>query len=283
MGTISLSELVSRVDEIPVFSETVRRILTIIEDPKADAKALESEIMKDQSFTVKVLRLANSAYFGARRKIDTVSDATVLLGFQAIKSMVLASSVGTVMAKELPGYALEREGLWKQSQACAITARVIAKKIRFPKPDLAYTAGLLHDIGKVILDYYLGEQFKIIQDRVDSGEVPFERVEEEVLGFHHGQVGAKIAEKWQLPEDLVEAIAYHHEPREGLINPKVVAITHVADGLVMMMGMYLGADGMSYEFSEWAMELLGLDDQMLEEIMSEVADIISDEASFLQL
>lgn len=281
MAIITLNELVNRVDEIPVFSQTVTKILKLVEDPRSDVQAIANEILKDQGFTTKVLKLANSVIYGVSRQIKTVSQATTLLGFQAIKSMVFASSVGKVLTAELPGYALEREALWKQSQICAITARVIAKKIKFPQPEQAYTAGLLRDIGKVILDHYLKEQFQSIMDLVNEGNKSFIEVEEEILGFNHGQVGAKIAEKWNLPEDLVEAIAYHHQPEKAQLNSKLVAITHIADGLVMMMGISIGADGLAYNFSNSAMELLKLDETFLSEVMSEVADLISDDNTYL--
>lgn len=282
MRKVTLDELISHVDEIPVFPQTVSRIIQITEDPDSDAKDLEKEIMKDQGLTTKILRLANSSYYGLSRNIKSVSEATVLLGFQAIKSMVLATTVGKVLAKELPGYALDREELWRQSQICAITARVIAKKARFSKPDQAYTAGLLRDIGKVILDHYMKDQYDRIIEHVQDEHRSFMHVEEEILGFNHGQVGAKIAEKWNLPKDLVEAIAFHHEPEKATINPKMTAMTHIADGLVMMMGIHLGIDGMSYEFSEDMMKLLKLDEQALTEIMSEVVDIIGDQGIFLE-
>ncbi len=281
MATITLNELVNRVDEIPVFSQTVSKILKLVEDPKSKVSDIQNEILKDQGFTTKVLKLANSAYFGLSGKIKTVSQATTLLGFQAIKSMVLASAVGKVLNAELPGYALEREALWQQSQICAITARVISKKIKFPQPDQAYTAGLLRDIGKVILDHYLSDQFQTIMDQVNEGHKPFIEVESEMLGFNHGQVGAKIAEKWHLPEELIEAIAYHHQPEKATVNPKLVAITHIADGLVMMMGIHIGADGLAYSFSSAAMDLLKLDETILTEIMSEVADLIADENTYI--
>jgi putative nucleotidyltransferase with HDIG domain len=281
VGTITLNELVSRIDEIPIFPQTVSKILKLVDDPKTNIRDIENEILKDQGFTTKVLKLANSAYFGVSRQIKTVSQATTLLGFQAIRSMVLASSVGSVLSKELIGYALEREALWKQSQICAITARVISKKIKFPQPDQAYTAGLLKDIGKVILDHYLNDQFQNIMDQINEGNKPFLEVEEEILGFNHCQVGARIAEKWKLPEDLVEAIAYHHQPEKAQLNLKLVAITHVADGLVMMMGLHIGSDGLAYNFSNSAMELLNLDETILSEIISEVADFISDENMYI--
>lgn len=281
MAIITLNELVNRVDEIPVFSQTVSKILKLVEDPKSDVHDIANEILKDQGFTTKVLKLANSVIYGVSRQIKTVSQATTLLGFQAIKSMVFASSVGKVLTAELPGYALEREALWKQSQICAITARVLSKKIKFPQPEQAYTAGLLRDIGKVILDHYLKEQFQSIMDLVNDGNKSFIEVEEEILGFNHGQVGAKIAEKWNLPEDLVEAIAYHHQPEKAQLNSKLVAITHIADGLVMMMGINIGADGLAYNFSNSAMELLNLDENILTEVMSEVADLISDDNAYI--
>lgn len=281
MSTITLNELVNRIDEIPVFPLTVRNILKLIDDPKTNVKDIEKEILKDQGFTAKVLKLANSSYFGASRKIKTVSQATTLLGFKEIRSMILASSVGSVLSAELKGYALEKEALWKQSQICAITAGVISKKIKYPHPDQAYIAGLLRDIGKVILDHYLNDQFQTIMDLVNDGNKPFLEVEEQVLGFNHCHVGSKIAEKWQLPEVLVEAIALHHQPEKAVIDTKLVAITHIADGLVMMMGLHIGSDGLAYNFSSSAMELLNLDENLISEIISDVADLIADDDTYI--
>ncbi len=281
MRQISLDELVERVDEIPVFPKTVIKIMQLIEDPDAGAKDIEREIIKDQGLTAKILKLANSSYYGVSRNIKSVSEATVLLGFQAIKSMVLATSVGKVFDKELPGYALGKEALWRQSQISAITTRVVAKKSRFPKADAAYTAGLLRDIGKVVLDHYMSEQYETIVLEVNRSDKTFVQVEREILGFDHGQVGARIAEKWHLPEELVEAIAYHHTPEKAVKNPKMTAMVHVADVVVMMMGLHLGIDGLAYGFSKHAIDLLALDEIILEEIMSEVADIISDEGIYM--
>ncbi len=281
MTHISLEELVSRVDEIPVFPQIITNIIHKIEDPEAGASEVEAEIKKDQGLTTKILRLANSSYYGSRRNIITVADAVVLLGFQAVKSMVFATSVGEVFSRELPGYALGKEELWRQSQISAITCRVLAKKIKYKTPDQAYTAGLLRDIGKVILDHYMSEQYDLVVQMANDSERSFLEVEQEILGFHHGEVGARIAEKWKLPEDLVEAIASHHNPSEAVINPKMTSMVHVADGIVMMMGLHLGIDGMSYPFSESAMTQLNLDEQLISEIMSEVADIISDEGIFI--
>ncbi|NLK73519.1 MAG: HDOD domain-containing protein [Clostridiales bacterium] len=274
---ISLEELVRKVDDIPVFPHTVTKIINLTDNPDSSIDDIEKEILMDSSLTARVLRMANSAYYGVQRKISTVSDAVILLGFQAVKSMVLSATVSKIMAKELPGYGFQRDALWKQSLAAAICARLIARKARYSKPDQAYIAGLLRDIGKVILDYYLTEQYKSIIEMVDSQNISFVEAEEKILGYNHGEIGAKIAEKWNLPQELVEAIAHHHDPEAEVINPKLVAITHVADAIVMMVGIHLGSDGLSYGFSSQAMEILGLDEFMLQDIMSELVNILADE------
>ena len=280
---LTMEEIINTVKEIPPFPQTIMRILDTINDERTGAKDLEVQIMKDQGLTTKILKLANSAFYRGRREISTVADASVLLGFSAIQSMVLATVAGSLMNKELPGYALEKEALWKQSQISAIMTRTIAKKIKYPNPDQAYTAGLLRDIGKVVLDNYVQGGYDDINFLVENESKSFIVAEEMILGYHHGQIGAKIAEKWNLPEELVEVIACHHNPAVAFVNPELVAITHISDSLVMMMGIHIGIDGLAYEFFSDSVRMLGLDDHMLSEIMSEVADVIESDDVLLEL
>lgn len=280
MTKISVEEISRRVKDIPAFPHTVATLIKLAESQDSTIQDIENTIFQDQSLTATVLRFANSTHYGYSRKISTISQATVVLGFQAIKSIAMATSVSQVMAKELPGYALEKKALWRQSQTCAITARHIAKKIKYPKPDEAYVAGLLRDIGKVIMDTYLKESMDAIYQMVEKEKISFMEAEERILGYHHAQVGAAIAEKWHLPEDLAESIALHHTPELATINPRLVAITHVADALVMIMGVQVGADGLAYEFSERALELLGLGEGQLQQLMAEVSDFFGEEDAY---
>lgn len=280
MTRITLDEIIRKVEDLPALPNIANEIMRLTEDPDSTVKDIEQAIMKDQSLTTRVLRLANSAYYGYARRISTISEASVLLGFQAIRSITLSASVGGLLMKEVPGYGLRENELWRQSQSCAIISRYIARKVRFAKIDQAYVAGLLRDIGKVIVSYYLTEHFKKIMDLVENENLSFLDAEERVLGFHHGQVGAEVAKKWNLPEDLVEAIAYHHSPEEATINPKLTAIIHLADAVVMMLGIGLGVDGMVYNVSNQAIEALGIDEIMLQQIMSDVSDLLLDEDAF---
>lgn len=158
-----------------------------------------------------------------------------------------------------------------------------SQKIKYTSPDQAYTAGLLRDIGKVVLDTYVEGAYDDINFLVENEGKSFIVAEEMILGYHHGQIGAKIAEKWNLPEELVEVIACHHNPGVAFVNPELVAITHISDSLVMMMGIHIGIDGLAYEFFSDSVRMLGLDDIMLSEIMSEVADIIEKDDVLLEI
>ncbi len=128
MSKIVMEEMIQRVKDIPAFPHTVTKVMQLAETPDSTVADVENAIIQDQSLTATVLRFANSTHYGYSRTISTISQATVVLGFQAIKSIAMAVSVSQVMAKELPGYALEKEALWRQSQTCAIAARYIAKK-----------------------------------------------------------------------------------------------------------------------------------------------------------
>ncbi len=280
MRDIRLNHIVQKVNDMPVLPSRVNRIIELIEDPNSTIDDLEKEILMDQSLTSKILKLANSAYYGYPRKINTVSQATILLGFQTIKSIVLASTVSKMMAHELKGYALGENDLWTQSQTCAIISRNIAKEIKISNPETAYIGGLLRDIGKTILSYYVEREYNAIVNKVEFGNISFLEAEEEILGFNHAQVGEKIAEKWNFPEDLVEAIGLHHTPEKSIINPTLVSIVHIADAITMMLGVGIGVDGLAYNFSPFALETLNLSSIDVEDLISKSHDLIIDRDSF---
>ena len=275
-----LEQIVSSAKDLPSLPAITYRVIKLVDDPQSTAKDLNDVITQDQSLTAKVLRLANSAYYGFPRRISTVTDAIVLLGFNTIRSLVLSASVYHILEKPLEGYALAPGELWRHSQASAMAARLIAQRARYRQPDQAYIAGLLHDIGKVLLNHHLREQYHEVVARV-GGEKTFIDVEEEVLGFNHAQVGALLAEKWNLPPDLVEAIGCHHQPAAAKKNRELTAITHLADALCMTMGLGLGIDGLYYKVDEDAIRLLKLKEEELEQLISRLADTLADGTSLL--
>lgn len=280
MTQLNIEYIVSKVNDMKVLPEIVNKIIALTDDPDSTVQDMEKAILKDSVLTTKILRLANSAYYGYARNISTISRAAVLLGFQAIKSLALASTVRTFLTDELKGYSLEKNDLWTQSQTCAIASRFIAKQIKYANPEEAYIAGLLRDIGKTILNQHIEKEYAEVLSKIEVDNISFLDAEREVLGFNHAEIGEKVAEKWNLPKALVDAIGHHHTPEKSNINPLLVSIVHIADAITMMMGVGLGVDGLAYDLSPMAIETIGLDASQLENIISQVTDLVTDEDSF---
>ncbi|WP_061213253.1 HDOD domain-containing protein [Syntrophomonas wolfei] len=280
MNKITLDSIVEAVNELPALPHIVVKIMQLSEDPDSTVQDISNVLNQDQAMTARVLRLANSAFFGFPRRISTVTDAIVFLGFKTIRSIVLAVSVSNILDREIEGYALEHGELWRHSQCSAIAARMIARKCKFGSLDLAYTAALLHDIGKVILNDHMKEAYHEVVARVDENNISFMEAENEVFGFNHAQVGARVAEKWNLPPELVESIALHHSPQDALLNQRLTSIVHLADAICVSMGIGIGIDGMLYPLSDEALKLLDFDEIEVEKTISELVDVFADQQSF---
>jgi putative nucleotidyltransferase with HDIG domain len=277
---IPLEEIVRGVNDLPSLPWVVGEVIKLIDDPNSTISELNEVICRDQSMTTKVLRLSNSAFYGYSRRIATIVEAIGVLGYNTIRDLVLAASVYSLMKKEVKGYQIASGDIWRHSITCAMTARIVARRTGYQQGDQAFIAGLVHDIGKVILSVYVADAYDEIIRQVREEEKPFSVVEEEILGFTHAAVGARVADKWNLPADHVEAIACHHTPLDAAENPELTAIVHVADAICMSMGIGLGGDGLYYPFEGEALALLRLNEKDVEAIISELSELVSDESIF---
>ncbi len=280
MTRLSLERIVDRVDELPSLPHVVVRVMELTEDPDSTAFDINEVISQDQNITAQVLRMANSLYYGYSRRIATVTDAVIMIGYNAVRSLVLAASVSKILNKELDGYVMAEGQLWFHSQCAAVFARLLAKKSRFRSIELAYTATLLHDIGKLVLNSYVNEAYQEVITAVNEDKITFNEAEKSILGFSHAEVGGKVAEKWNLPAELVEAISFHHDPLRAELNPRLTSIVHVSDAVTLQMGLGLGVDGLFYPLSKEAIELLEITEDDLEELMAEVVDLFIDKDVF---
>ena len=276
MKELTLNDIILKVEELPALPQITYRVLKLTSDPKTSIAELANTIVKDQVLTAKVLRMANSVYYGYARRIYGISEALIILGFSTVRNLVLAASVYTVMDKELQGYFLPKGDLWKHCMSTALIARSLAKKVNYELPDQAFIAGLLHDIGKIVLNTYMKESFNSVIEKVNQENIPFMDAEQQILGFDHAIVGSRVAEKWNLPQELVEAIANHHSPSRAEINPKLTSLTHTADAASMAMGIGLGGDGMLYPFDGFATRQLNITEEIIEQTIGEIADSMID-------
>jgi len=232
----SIKRVTQSVIGLPTLPTVVSKMLKIIDNRRTSADTLARLISSDQALTAKVLKLANSAYYGYQREISTVNMAIVVLGFNAVKEMGLGLSVIDVFKNPLSGAAgFDAVKFWEHSAACGVASRMLSKNSGSRFSGEAYVAGLLHDMGKLILNQYFGEDFFNVLKEAQTSDL--ESAETALLGVSHGEVGAWLAEKWNLPAIICETLKYHHEPWNAAIDPSFVAFVTVADLLCHRTGM----------------------------------------------
>jgi len=263
---IDLDAILERVDSLPAPPDASVRLMEILGNPGASMDEIIDVIRYDQVLTVRILQLCNSAYFGLSRQVTSLSDAMVCLGTVKVLQLVMAMHTHSLLDAEQAGYGLRAGELWRHSVGTALACSQTAQHLNLPDANLVFTAGLLHDIGKVVLNQFVAEEFEEILRRVAEQQADFLEVERQVLGFDHTQVGARIAEQWKLPAPIVRCIRHHHDP--GTLDPPdaVVDTVYLADCLCLLLGIGLGVDGLCYRADQTVMQRHGLINQDLERI-----------------
>jgi HD-like signal output (HDOD) protein len=203
-------------------------MIELVDNPKTSAASLARLISADQSLTAKILKMANSAYYGFPREISTVNMAIVIMGFNAVRDMGLSLSVFDVFREAPANRTFDLNRFWEHSIACGVASKTIARRHHHRFAGEAFVAGLLHDIGKVVLNQYMHAEFMEIMDRTARGQT-LDEAEIEVVGVGHGQIGGWLADKWRLPLDIAESIRCHHFPRDAIRNPLLSAIVSLGN------------------------------------------------------
>jgi putative nucleotidyltransferase with HDIG domain len=240
----------------------VARLIQELDNPGITVGVLASELSHDQALTAEVLRLANAAALGYGPKSSTISEAVMRLGFRRIKTLVLGASTSSLLMRRLSGYGLTGEELWEHSVACAQMARFVADTVNYPDSEEAYVAGLLHDVGKLVLDQYVRVDYQAILNLMKRRGLQLWQAEEQLIGMDHGAVGGLLANDWHFPLPLVEAIRCHHWPSFARLQPELAAIVNVANVLTpgkTKGGVALGGGTIHPE----ALRILKLDESRL--------------------
>ncbi|MFH0925859.1 MAG: HDOD domain-containing protein [bacterium] len=222
-------KIVSLTGDLPPMPHIAMKVMEIVRDVNVSANGLKKVISQDQALTAKILKFSNSALYSCVRTISTLTDAIVVLGFNTIRSLVIATSTQSLYKKESKKSGLTEQKLWEHSVATAITAKLVAEKVHFTKLEEAFVCGLLHDIGKLILVQSLFEKYnEVIQEVYNEGS-SFIIVEEKKFGFDHTDVGALVVKKWNFALELEEAIHYHHYPEKASVAQQLAYIIAFAN------------------------------------------------------
>ena len=280
-----LKEIEKRIDSYPAMPAMCQHLIKSCEDPDVNFKKLVDEIRYDPGITANILKMANSAYYGSSRRIESLQTAMVRLGLKQISEIVIAHSVADRLVKKLQGYDLRPEELLKHSVWVAIAAEDLANVLHIKPPAMLFTAGLLHDLGKIILDDYILDQREVLLKATgNNGEdkISFDIVEHQILGINHAEVGAQLLENWNFPEELVIAVRYHHAPTDPDIEyDPSAAMVHIADMLAYSVGIGIGVDGLQYVSNPEVIERLHLKPIILEGVASRTLEKMEELKSLL--
>jgi putative nucleotidyltransferase with HDIG domain len=263
-------EVQAKILAIEVMPAAAAKTAALLMDYESDISDIVKAIEYDPGLASNLLRMANSAYYGFREPIGSIRDAIVRLGTAQIYKMVVSWGFSTLAERSVPGYGLASGKLWEHAIGVAVGAEQLAATLNLGPSGHAFTAGLLHDIGKIALGTFVEVDIDSILDMVNGEEVSFEIAEQEVLGIDHAEAGGMLLDSWNLPATVVEASQWHHRPESLTEHSLVVDLVHVADTMCLMGGIGAGIEGTSYYTSREVASRLHLDTVAGDTIISEI-------------
>ena len=264
--TITIEEIVKKTPDLPSLPAAALKVMKEAESSTSNASSIAQILAQDQALSARVLRLANSAYYGLTRKVTNLQESVVVLGMRCVRNLCMVAATYPWMSRKLDGYCLGPRDLWTHSFGTALGAQLFARLSKKCNEDHAFTAGLLHDIGKVALSVWLENKTSMVAQYANQAGIPFDQAERRILGYDHCEVGEHLAINWNLPEEIVRAVRWHHDPN-GLETPSaIVDCVHLGLYLTMSMGFGLGGDGMQYEFCEDSFTRLGINHSDIDRI-----------------
>lgn len=253
---------------LPTLPSIYKEVQGLLRSSDVPLEQVAKFLEKDQSLTLKVLRLVNSAFYGFPGRIKTVEHAVVILGLDTLHGLLMAASI--IQSLKGRGGPVDPARFWTHSFGCATISKRIASLIGADEGEY-FTAGLIHDVGKVILCGYFGEEFLKVEEYRTEHDVPGIEAESEVLGHTHEEIGGFIIKRWALPQVLYRSVANHHKPSLNSEESKVGAAVHVANVLAYQQGF--GNNDVPPELDDDALEFLNLTEKYPDQIIGDVEEI----------
>ena len=228
MASHKISTLGSRIDNFPPLPTVAGRVMELTADPKSSVQDLMKVVNADQSLAMMILKMANSPFFGLSRNVDSLNQALTLLGFTEIRNMVLARAIFDSFKNLDQSNGFGMRQFWRHSLVCGLGAKIIGAELGWSGNDF-FVAGLIHDIGKLVMYMTFSTEFsKAIDIMEPEKQMAFE-AERNIFGVSHDEVGMMLLKRWMFPESLIAAVGYHHHPQEAKAETRFSLVIHAAD------------------------------------------------------
>lgn len=279
--SLSPKELVTGTIELASLPEVFLRVNEMIDSPRYTAADIGSVISRDPGLTTRLLKIANSSFYNFPSQIDSVSRAITIIGTRELRDLILATSVSRLF-KGLPNDLVTMDDFWRHSVCCGLAARSLAAQRGERQLERFFVAGLLHDIGSLLVYRKIPELAREALLRCQHNDVALYRAEQDVMGFDHAAVGGEILRKWKLPEQLQEVVEYHHTPTLATRFPRDVALVHIADVVAEAMQYGSSGDPRVPPMDAAAWRLAELSDSHIAAVMEEVERQFSDTMNLIR-
>jgi putative nucleotidyltransferase with HDIG domain len=270
-----LRHRIENIGSLPTVPDTLRKLSRIMEKPNVSLTEVASFVQSDPALTFRILKMVNSAVYGFPGRIASVSHAIMLLGLNVVKGLLLGVSVFELMQKAMTG-------LYEHSMGCAAAARIIAQKKGLREPEEAYVAGLIHDIGKVVMALEFTKAYEGALALAEKEHIAIMQAEKKFFADNHAALGGVLSEKWRFPKKLTEAILYHHQPRSAALFPLETAIVHLADILTKARGLGFWGDQIVPIVDDAAFDRLELSEEDIIDVFRELEGSIEATQEVLQ-
>ncbi|MGE0919649.1 HDOD domain-containing protein [Trichlorobacter lovleyi] len=267
-----LKKIIMDTKTLPTLPGVINKLNSLSNDDKSSVQEMARIVSADQVLSARILRLANSPSYGFYR-VSTISNAMILLGVNVVKSLALSSSIFEIMEKN-------SVGLWEHSLGTATAAGIIARKLGLPEVEEITTAGLLHDIGKVIIGLKCVEQMPEIRRKIKLDDLFISDAEKAVLDTDHAEVGGWLSKSWFLPDKLSEPIAFHHNVNSSEDHRIKTSVVHLADVLIKASGFGDSGDPYVPPIQQVAWDALKLDETLLHEMVVDLEDKLVEVKNF---
>jgi putative nucleotidyltransferase with HDIG domain len=267
--------ILKSIKTLPPFPVTIQKVMTLAGDPDSSLTELAAVIRLDQAITANILRICNSAYFGLRRPVDHVNDAIMHMGKKNVLRAVVAAGLSRYF-RSTKGYDVKGGDLWEHAVAVALMSQICAARISRPDDPRLFTAGVLHDIGKMVMGEFVHEAWQKIQELTERQKYSFLEAEQEVLGVNHAELGGEIALIWKFPDEILKAIAFHHRPDLLADGDAVPWIVYLSNQVCHVMGIGVGTDALAYRAVGDVAGRFGLKQRDLEDMMAQLHKSLQD-------
>ncbi len=275
-----ITNRVKSIEGLPSFPATHAEILKLANSEDSSSEDVADKLQLDSGLLATVFKIVNSAGYGFRKKVDSLQLAVTLLGLEELANIVMAAQVYDKLGNYDDGSGLDCKEFWRHAVGVGFASRAISKKV-LQEGESAFLAGMLHDVGKIVLDRYFGEYYGEVIGMVGDGSTSIYAAEQEIMGVTHAEIGGVLAGEWKFANNYTNTIIYHHKPQDSARYKRLVCLVHLADVITRQLEFGSGGDSTVPDVEAAALDQFSMQERGLQLLVEAVEEELEGADSFL--